>query len=63
MSDAVAAHQISAVLRRVRELSVDMFVIAVIVLVSLVPALSIEFFRLLYIQMYATALPWSHDVI
>jgi len=59
LGDAVAAHQMSAVMRREKHVAVNMCVVAIILPASLMPAISMKFFELRYPRVHAIALPWS----
>lgn len=62
MGDAVAVQQISVVLRREKKVAIDMFVVAIVLLASLVPVVSMKVFELYYPQVHAIALPWALTV-
>ena len=62
LGDAVAAHHMSAVLRREKKVAMDMWIVAVILLASLIPSMSMKFFEIQYPQVHAIAQPWSQTV-
>ena len=59
LGDAVAAGQMSAVLRREKKVAIDMYIVSIILLASLVPVFSMKIFELNYPRVHAIALPWS----
>ena len=59
LGDAVAADQMSAVLRREKKVAIDMCIVSIILWASLMPALSMKIFELHYPRVHAIALPWS----
>jgi len=62
LADALAAHQMSAVMRREKQVAVNMCVVAIILPASLLPAISMKFFELHYPRLHAIVLPWSLTV-
>ena len=62
LGDAVAARQVSAVLRREKKVALDTRIISIILLASLMPALSMKILELQYPRVHAIALPWSITV-
>ena len=62
MGDAVAVQQMSVVLRREKKVAIDMCVVAIVLLASLVPAVSMKIFELYYPRVHAIALPWALTV-
>ena len=59
LGDAVAAQQMSVVMRREKKVAVDMCVVAIFLTVSLIPAMSMKFFELRYPRVHSIAFPWS----
>ncbi|KAL9969073.1 hypothetical protein ACROYT_G021238 [Oculina patagonica] len=62
MGDAVAAHQMSALFRREKKVALNMWILAIFLLASLMPALSMKIFEVHYPRVHAIALPWSITV-
>lgn len=62
MGDAVAAQQMSSILRREKKVAIDMCVIALILLGSLVPFFCMEPIRRHYPRIHAIAFPWCVTV-
>ena len=56
--DAVAAHQVSVVMRREKKVAVDMWVVATFLTASLVPAMSMKSLELRYPLVYSIVFPW-----
>ncbi|KAL9969070.1 hypothetical protein ACROYT_G021235 [Oculina patagonica] len=62
INNAVDANQLSTVLRREKKVAIDMCVVGLILLVSLLPNLSVEFLRVHYPRINAITLPWCFTV-
>ena len=62
LGNTVAAHQMSVVLRREKRVALNMCGVAIILLASLMPVLSMKILELKYPRMHAIALPWSVTV-
>ena len=59
IGDAVATQQMLVLLKREKKVAMDMWIVAVILLASLIPPMSMKFFEMQYPQVHAIALPWS----
>ena len=59
LGDAVAAHQMEAVMRREKQVAVDMCVVAIFLSASLIPAMTMKFFEFYYPRVHSIVLPWS----
>jgi len=59
LGDAVAAHQMEAVMRREKKVAVDMCVVAIFLTASLIPAMTMKFFEFYYPRVHSIVLPWS----
>ena len=62
LSDAVAAHQMLAVMRREKQVAVNMCIVAIILSTSLIPAISMKYFEIRYPRVHTIALPWTLTV-
>ena len=62
LGDAVAAQQMSVVMRREKKVAVNMCVVAIFLTVSLIPVMSMKFFELRYPRVHSIAFPWSLTV-
>ena len=63
IGDAVATQQMLVLLKREKKVAMDMWIVAVILLASLIPPLFMKFFEMQYPQVHAIALPWSITVV
>ena len=59
LGDAVAAQQMAAVMRREKQVAVDMCVVAIFLSASLIPAMTMKFFEFYYPRVHSIVLPWS----
>ena len=62
LGDAVATQQMSAILRREKRVTLDMCIVAILLLASLTPSLTVNLIRLRYPQMFAILLPWTMTI-
>ena len=58
LGDAIASQQLSAVLQREKKVALDMWMVAIVVLASLTPVLSVRSIQIRYPQVYSFLLPW-----
>ncbi|KAL9969523.1 hypothetical protein ACROYT_G021745 [Oculina patagonica] len=62
IGDAVAAHQMSTLFRREKKVALNMWIVAIFLLASLTPILSMKIFEVHYPRVHAIAFPWSLTV-
>ena len=59
LGDAVASQQMSAILRREKRVALDMCIVAIVLLASLTPSLTVNLIRLRYPRVHSILLPWT----
>ena len=62
LGDAVATQQMSAILRREKRVALDMCIVAILLLVSVTPSVTVNVIRLRYPRLYSILLPWAMTV-
>jgi len=58
LGDAIASQQMSAVLRREKKVALDMWIVAILLLASLTPGLSLKILEFKHPRVYSLLLPW-----
>jgi len=58
LGDAIASQQMSVVLQREKKVALDMWIIAILLLASLTPGLSLKIIEFKYPRVYSLLFPW-----
>ena len=59
LGDAVSSQQTSVLLRREKRVALDMCIVAIFLLASLAPGMSVKIVELRYPRVHSNVLPWS----
>ena len=63
LGDAIASQQISAVLQREKKVALDMWIVAIVLLASMTPALSARSIQIQYPQVYSLLFSWFFTMV